>query len=191
MRIASLFVLALFSIGSAEAITLYNGTDQKIGAQNNQASEQLNLALSKMFEVFAAVERGSFDNADSLKEDSAKQLRQAAELFSVVANSASAATFVVQPKDETDQSIVRAMEFYMTHFKIGKALTALSEKQLYSGIVAALVEFATQFEKTPMSFFASKDKNEKRATNELILQAIRVQDFGRVVTAYLSIPRKS
>jgi len=182
----SLFVL---TASAADALTLYNSQDPKGQAASAKASEQLNRAFSKMFEALAVVERRTFDDAEKLKGEAARQFLEAATLFIDTGRFASDEKVVPVPRDDEDKQIIRRMmelsKFYKTTYNDHGEF---SEKYLFDQIGRVLREFAEELAKVPMSGFAGGVR-EQRMTSQILLRAIRLQDFGRVTTAYLAIPR--
>jgi len=187
MRLTVTVLLAALLAAPASALTLYNSRDGKTQSATNKASEQLNRAFSKMFEVLAAVERRSFDEADGLKAEAAKQFQGAAGLFQEVVSQASDEKIVPVPRDDEDMQIIRRMTDLSRLYGIDAS--DLSERRLYQQLGKILRDFAEEMSKFPPSAFG-KELKDQRLASQFLARAIRLQEFGRLTTAWLGIPRR-
>src|SRR5947209_3329485 len=106
MRLIACALLAFLMMMPASALTLYNSQDSKSQAASGKAAEQLNHAFSKMFEVFAAVERRSFDDAEKIKSESVKQFLESSKLFVETARQASDEKVIPVARDEEDKQTI-------------------------------------------------------------------------------------
>jgi hypothetical protein len=186
MRLIVALLCALVVAVPARALTLYNSQDPKAVPASGKASEQLNHALSKMFEVFAAVERRSFDEAEAIKQESVKLFVDSSNLFTAVASQASKDPIVLAPRDDEDQrTMARMTQLAGTY---GVKTEGLSEQQLFAQLSKILADFSNQLSKFPPSAFA-KDYKDQRLASQFLASTIRLQEFGRITTAYLAIPR--
>jgi hypothetical protein len=181
---------ALIIISPVSALTLFNSRDAKTQSASSKAAGQLNSAFSKMFEALAVVERRSFDEADKIKQDSVKLFQDSAKLFSEVAQEASNDKVVPDPRDDEDKRTIQRMTELSKSYGVAyNEFGEFSERRLFGQLGKILLDFATELDKLPSAAFA-KEFKEQRLASQFLLHAIRLQDFGRVVTAYLSIPRK-
>lgn len=187
MRLIVILLCVFATVVPTRALTLYNSRDPKTQSASSKASEQLNHAFSKMFEALAAVERRSFDEAEVIKQQSVKLLVDSASLFSDVARQASNDAIVLAPRDDEDgKTIIQMTQLAATY---GVKIDGLSEQQLFGQLNKIVLEFSSQLSKFPLTAFA-KDYKDQRLASQFLASAIRLQEFGRITTAYLGIPRK-
>lgn len=185
MRVIVALLSLLLVAAPAGALTLYNSRDSKTQSASSKAAEQLNRAFSKMFEVLAAVERRSFDEAQSIKVESVKQFQESSKLFLDVAQQASDEKIVPVPRDDEDKQTIRRMMELSKSYGIDSG--ELSERRLFNQLSRVFGEFANALSEFPPSAFA-KELKDQRMASQFLARAIRLQEFGRITTAYLTIP---
>ena len=186
MRLTVALLCVFMGALPARALTLYNSQDPKAQSASSKASEQLNHAFGKLFEVLAAVERRSFDEAESIKKGSVELFVFSSKLFAEVVGQASTDAIVLAPRDEEDRTTIARMTQLAGTY--GLKTDGMSEQQLFGQLSKILADFSNQLSKFPPSAFA-KDYKDQRLASQFLASAIRLQEFGRITTAYLAIPR--
>jgi hypothetical protein len=180
-------LLSFLSILPASALTLYNSQDAKPESPNSKAAEQLISGFSSMFDALAAVERRSFGEAEEIKGVAVSRFQNSARLFLEAAREASDEKIIPKPRDEEDERTIQRMIQLSKQYELGE----FSERRLFERLGQFIIpRFAEEFTRLRLSMFASKEIKDQRSANQFLLNAIRLQDLGRVVTAYLAIPRR-
>jgi hypothetical protein len=187
VRLIAVLFSFFLGIGSASSLTLYNSQDPKAQQASNKASEQLNLAFSRIFDVLAAVERSSLEEADKIKTEAVKQLVGAAQLFSELAQQASDKKILPVPRDDEDKLTIRRMIDLSKSYGIAFSDGELTERRLFEQLGKVFRDFAGALSEFRPSLFAK----DQRTASQFLARFIRLQEFGRIATAYMAIPRSA
>lgn len=189
MRMIVFLALALVVASPANAVTLFNSQDPKIEPATSKAAEQLNRAFSEMYEVLALVESRSLKAAEEAKGEAVRRFQEAAKSFAQVAKQASNQKIVPSARDAEDNQVIQTMSELakVNKFAIND-YGEFSEQSLFFQLSSMIDGLAKEFrDLSPAAF--TRELRDKRQASEFLLHAIRLQNLGRLTTAYLAIPR--